>query len=117
MKPVLVVVALFSIVIAGGGIAEILDPPYTDQELAASFVDTWEPHAIVTTLLLAVLALVALCIAAVYAFGGAALHRYSLATLILVVCAIASQVAAHIVLTNHVTRITGQTFGRFYGLL
>ena len=117
MKPVLVVVALFAILVAGSGVVEILDPPYTDQELAASFVDTWEPHAIVTTLLLGVLALVALFVAAVCALGGAALRRYSLATLFLVVCAAASQVAAHIVFTNHVTRVTGQTFGRFYGLL
>jgi len=116
MKLLLVVLALFAVVLAGNGILGLLDPPYTDEELAASFVDTWEPHAIVTTLLLAILSVAALAVCIVLAVGGADLRRYSLVTLLVVVSAIASQLASHVALSNRVTRLTGQTFGGFYGL-
>ena len=117
MKALLLVLSTFALVLIAWALWQHFYPPFTDAQLAAAgFVDAWEPHAIVTTLLLLMLSISALGIAAFLAFGGAALRRRGALALVAVIAAGGSQLASHIELTRQVTRITGQTFGGFYGL-
>jgi hypothetical protein len=117
MKVFLLLEVVVSLALAGQASWQHFYPPLTDTQFAANgFVDTWEPHAMTTALLLFVLTILALGVAGVLVFGGAALRRRAALALVTLILAGASQLAAHIELTRQVAHATGQTFGSFYGL-
>ena len=110
----LTVVALLGCV---WGIHEWLTPPFTDQEIRESFVDTWEPSALVTLSVLAALGLVTLISLLVLLFTRQRGTRaMTVATLLLSVAAALLVYRNHIALSDRTTALTGQTFGRFHGL-
>ena len=99
------------------GAHDLLVPPFTDEEIQASFVDTWEPSAWLTLFLLAVIstALVLSLVLACFSSGSA--RRLSVFASVVAVLSGALVLSAHASLAERVTRLTGQTFGAFYGLL
>jgi hypothetical protein len=98
------------------GLHSIFVPPYTDEQIRASLVDTWEVEAISTTVSL-LLFLPAAVSAMGLAYRGNKLSRILSGTAVLL--AIAGSVlftSSHGFLTARTTQITGQTFAGFYGL-
>ena len=96
----------------------VFHPPYSDAELQGSLVDTWEVHAWWTILVVGLTSVVAL-LASPLAVWGREPQTRRFARLIISLCVAACILAitSHALLTNRTTRLTGQTFGRFYGLL
>jgi hypothetical protein len=99
------------------GAAGLVVPPYSDQELSGSIVDTWEVHAWWTFLVIGFCAFVTLC-ASVFAFWGYEYGTRRVGRLVagLALAAAVLAYASHAVLTVRTTRLTGQTFSRAYGL-
>jgi hypothetical protein len=99
------------------GIFEWLRPPFTDGQLRASLVDTWEVARSTTRVFMVVfLGLGSICLAlagrasetmARYVAIGAA--AASLATLLL-------YLRNHIVLTQRAAALTGEDLGPFFGM-
>lgn len=116
MKTLLVILIVLALIVAVDGAWQIFDPPFTDAQISNSLVDTWEPRALVTAIVLALLFAGALFAGAVLAFGRASLRRRSSAALLAIVAAVSLELAGHILLSSQVTRATGQTLGAFYGL-
>jgi len=91
-------------------------PPFTDAEIKASLVDTWEAHAVGSVGIL-ILVLLATCISAALAWGASRLARRLAGTALALGFADAALVvASHVILTERTTALTGHTFGGFYGL-
>jgi len=80
---------------------EWFNPPFTDDQIRASIVDTWEPRAMVTFAELVALVLVGLALVAALLCMLAATLTY----------------LNHARLTARATALTGQTFGPLDGLL
>ena len=98
------------------GAMGVFAPSYTDQGIRASLVDTWQVEALFTSASLVLLAF-AFVAAIIFALRGNTRVRLlaSLAVL-LAVSAASLVVAGHVILTNRVVGITGQTFGGFSGI-
>jgi hypothetical protein len=113
-----IVVQLVTCVVAlGVGLFTVMTPEYTDEEIRQSFVDTWEPSALVTLFLLGVLAFFALLSLIVGAFArGTAELFLALAALLVTLGAGALEYRHHAVLTERTTALTGQDFGPCNGL-
>src|SRR5262245_4807652 len=100
------------------GLYEWLVPPFTDQEIRDSFVDTWEPSAWTTLLALAMLGTVTLISLFILPFTRQRGTRVTTAiTLLLSLVACSVVYRNHVALSERTTALTGQTFGRFHGLL
>lgn len=111
----LTAVALLGVVWAVHG---LFFPPFTDQQIRESFVDTGEPSAWVTFLALAVLGAISLISLLAMPFTRQRATRImTLVTLLLAISAGLIAYRNHVVLTERTTALTGQTFGRFHGLL
>lgn len=94
-----------------------MTPEYTDEQIRQSVVDTWEPSALVTYLLLCVLAFFALLALAISIFSKGVAERLLATTAILVTLgAAALELRSHVVLTERTTALTGEEFGSCYGL-
>jgi len=93
-------------------------PPFTDDQIRASIVDTWEPEAMVT-----LAELVALSVLGLVSVGLAALSRVTIRRRIGLIAALLCVLAALLTyqnrarLTARATALTGQTFGALDGLL
>lgn len=91
-------------------------PPFTDAEIRASFVDTWEAHAVGSVAIL-ILVVLATCISAALAWGATRLAKRLAGTALALGFADAALlVASHVFLTERTTALTGHTFGGFHGL-
>jgi hypothetical protein len=92
-------------------------PPYSDYEIKASIVDTWQVEAFFTFVLLLTTALVAL-LSLVSRWRSADRRIRCLSALAVFLCISSGAllIYSHIVLTERTTRLTGQSFGGFYGL-
>ncbi len=91
-------------------------PPFTDAQIRASFVDTWEAHAIGSVAIL-ILVVLATCISAALAWGATRLAKRLAGTALALGFADAALlVASHVSLTERMTALTGHAFGGFYGL-
>jgi hypothetical protein len=100
------------------GVYEWFVPPFTDQEIRDSFVDTWEPSAWATLAALAVLGGVTVISLSILPFARRRGTRtIAIATLVMSVAAGLLVYRNHVALTDRTTALTGQTFGRFHGLL
>jgi len=90
----------------------------TDQQIRSSIVDTWEPEAIVTRVFLDAL-LVCLALSAWLGIRSrkAGDRGVGLLALVFTLAGMGLVLASHLTLTIRVARLTGQTFGTFYGLL
>ncbi len=97
---------------------EWFNPPFTDDQIRASIVDTWEPRAMVTFA-----ELVALVVGGLVSMGFAALSRVAIRRRTALVAALLCMLAATLTYLNHArltaraTALTGQTFGPLDGLL
>ena len=111
-----VVIALL-VVACAFGIDALLNPPFTDREIQASIVDTWQVEAHVTATML-ILFCLALILSGAFAFVSEKTSTRVLATIagLLSLLAGAIQLYGHAVLTERAALLTGQTFGRIYGL-
>jgi hypothetical protein len=91
---------------------------YSDAQIQASVVDTWEVSALFTLIVMGFSGVVALSSLAIlhYSRGSRAVRRLALATLVLSVVAVSVGLSAHVALTLRTTALTGQEFGGFYGL-
>lgn len=111
----LTLIALLGLVWGGH---DWLAPPFTDQEIRDSLVDTWEPSAWVTQLVLMALGTVALVSLLVLLFARQrASPSITIVTLMIALMAVWLAYRNHVVLTERTTALTGQTFGKFHGLL
>jgi hypothetical protein len=117
MKVFLIISTVIALALATSGLWQMRHPPYSDAQIAASIVDTWQPRALVTALVLAVLCLCACAIVAIRILTGRRLRRLSYVALLSICAAFGAQLGSHIALTHQATRVTGQTFGPLYGLL
>ena len=116
MKSFLTVLVATAFVAIVNGVWQILSPPYSDAQIAASLADTWQPHAFVTGMVLALL-FISGCVALFCLFAGRHLRRISWVALLAILLAMGTQFAGHVLLSHQATRVTGQTFGALYGLL
>ena len=98
-------------------IGALLYPPYTDQQIQASVVDTWQVEALVTTATLALL-FCALILSVIFAYMSKQTSTRMLATIAVFLSLMAGVIefSAHVALTKRTTQLTGQTFGSAYGL-
>ena len=103
--------------LGGIGFHDLLSPPYTDGEIRASLLDIWEPYALVTFASLALLAALSVACVAVLPFAAPRARPTVMAALTSCIIAGGLSLAAHATLTERVTALTGQHFGRFWGLL
>ena len=93
------------------------NPPFTDSEIQASIVDTWQSEAFATLMFLIIVAVVA-----ILSFILAVIHSNNLvrriATVTVLVTCIVGAIGLHnhAMLTRRTTELTGQAFDRFYGL-
>ena len=102
------------ILVSAFSVYGLLNPPYTDEQIQASLVDTWEAAARTTTALLFLVAL-AVVLSLVLAYRGAgSTRRLSAIAVFLAVLAGALVCSSHIVLTNRVAQLTGQALGRLW---
>ena len=96
---------------------ELFHPPFSDQEIKASVVDTWEVGALSTVALIIGIAIVGMTSLALrIGTVDQSVRRLSVIAVILSIASIAILFYSHIALTERTTQLTGQTFGRFYGL-
>jgi cytochrome bd-type quinol oxidase subunit 1 len=95
----------------------LVHPPYSDYQIKASIADTWQAEAFFTFVLLIAIALTAL-LSLVFRWrsGDRRIRRLSALAVLLCTSSSALLIYSHIVLTERTTRLTGQSFGGFYGL-
>jgi hypothetical protein len=105
-----------SLSIGGYAVHELIHPVYSDAEIKASLVDTWEVEAWSVVLLSIVVVPVLLLGASLTRRGSRTSRHLAWATIALVVLAEGAVLANHVSLTERTTAITGQHFGGFYGL-
>lgn len=95
----------------------LLHSPYSDQQIMASIVDTWEAEAIGTVALaVAVVVVAAVSLALARRAPNRSVRRLGRIALVLSVAAVGLLCYSHIALTERTSRLTGQAFGAFYGL-
>jgi cytochrome bd-type quinol oxidase subunit 1 len=92
-------------------------PPYSDYEIKASIVDTWRVEAFFTFVLLVAISFVVL-LSLVFCWRSPErrIRRLSALAVLLCISSSALLIYSHIVLTERTARLTGQSFGGFYGL-
>jgi cytochrome bd-type quinol oxidase subunit 2 len=106
---------LLAVCLYGGYTA--LHPPYSDYEIKASIVDTWQVAAFSTLVLLITVALFAvLSLGLGYWNGDRRTRRLSVVAVFLSISAYGLLLYSHVALTERTMRLTGQSPGGFYGL-
>jgi hypothetical protein len=108
-------VAVAAIAFAFAGYGK-LSPAFTDLEIQASFVDTWGVHALFTLGSSALLLACALFSILLGLGASRTAKRLAVVSAGLAGVAVVLLIATHIELAERTTRLTGQTFGGFYGL-
>ncbi len=90
---------------------------YTDAQIAASFVDTWEVTALCTTATI-VVAILGIAAGVLAFYLEHTRHRSRASAVPVTVCLVGAAMvqASHAALTNRVTQITGQSFSGIWGL-
>jgi len=92
--------------------------PYTDAQIEASIVDTWEPEALITSVLLGLLAFLVLLSVLLWLFSFRSSARWPASAAVAASLGSACLVfAIHAAFSIHVTELTGVTFGPVFGLL
>jgi hypothetical protein len=117
MKLSLIAIFIIAGALAIEGAWQVLVPPFSDAQVAASLVDTWQPHAVFTNVVLVLLFFAICFVVAVQMLGGPKLRGLAYAALVALSIAGGTQVAGHIALSHQVTRVTGQALGPMCGLL
>ena len=98
--------------------AMFLFDPYTDAQIQASIVDTWDPEALMTIVLLSLLAFLLLLSVLLWLLSFRSNARWPACAAVAASLGSACLVfASHAAFTVHVTKLTGQTFGPAFGLL
>src|SRR5438874_327055 len=89
----------------------VLYPPFSDSEIKASIVDTWQAHALFTFAMFVAIAVIAMASLA-FRFGSVdrVVRRLNIVALALSIACIALLLYSHVALTERTTQITGQTF-------
>jgi hypothetical protein len=108
----------FTLLAMALALREWSNPPFTDEQLAASLVDTWEVAA--STLRVFVFVFLGLGAICVVLARRATDARTRIAAYLAAVCSlltIALFLRNHVVLTQRAADLTGQEFGPLYGLL
>lgn len=109
-------VLAFALLALALGFYEWTHPPFTDEQLRASLVNTWEVAASTTRVFAIVfLGLGLICVVLARKSEGTSRIVASLAA---IACAVTLAVFLHnhIALTERTSALTGQTFGAFFGL-
>ena len=113
-----ILLAIVALMGFGLGVYEWVVPPYSDQEIRDAMVDTWEPYAWFTLFSICVLGIVVVFAAVVATLARRRDIRLTAAVAIaLAVSGAFMAYRNHAALTERTTELTGQTFGRFNGLL
>jgi ABC-type branched-subunit amino acid transport system permease subunit len=86
-------------------------------QIRESIVDTWEPHAYVTLLVLLVLLVIAVPAGLIAALVVRRIKALAFTTFALSLATMVVAIFNHARLTHRVTALTGQEFGRLWGLL
>lgn len=117
MKIFLGCLLALALIVSASAVKDLIWSPYSDQELI-ELVDSWEVYAGFTILVLVLMTgVAAVSTAAAVWKGDRRRRRLALATLVVAVAAAGLQTWSHAALTKRTTRVSGQTFGGFYGLL
>jgi hypothetical protein len=113
----LAVLILLLILACANAIHGFVSPPYTDQQIQASVVDTWQVEALTTTVAIALsTASILFALLLAYKSTSAVEHRLAAAAVVFAVSVAAVTVFNHVALNKRVGQLTGQSFARFYGL-
>jgi hypothetical protein len=92
--------------------------PSSDAQIKASFVDAWEPEALIAFFLLCALLFLVLISILLWAASIGSSARWAASAAVAVSLGSACLVfAIHAEFSLHVTKLTGQTFGPGFGLL
>ena len=113
----LAVLVLLLLLVGANAVLWAFVAPYTDEQIKASLVDTWEVEAIAADAGL-ILCIVSIPLALVLAnrSGGVATRRLAALSVFLAISVAAITVFNHVTLTERTAQLTGQSFGGFYGL-
>ena len=99
------------------GAYTVVNPAFSDQEIRASIVDTWQAHALFTFFALIGITIVGvLAVALAFSTREQLVRRLAVLAVLLAASSSALVLYSHIALTERTTRLTGQSFGYFYGL-
>lgn len=99
------------------GVSDYFRVPFSDAQIQSSFVDTWQPAALVTSASLVLLGVIAvLCLALAFWTTKASVRLLAIAAIAVTVASGALSIYNHAELTERTTRLTGHTFGGFFGL-
>ena len=100
------------------GFREWSNPPFTDEQLKASLVDTWEVAASTLRVLAFVfLGLGAICVVLARRATDARTRNVAYLAALCCLLTVALFLRNHIVLTQRAAGLTGQEFGPLYGVL
>jgi hypothetical protein len=111
-------VLAFTLLAMALGFREWTHPPFTDGQLQASLVDTWEVAASTLRVFAFVfLGLGAICVVLARRATDARTRIVAWLAAVCSLLAIALFLRNHIVLTQRAASLTGQEFGPLYGLL
>ena len=108
----------FALMAMALGFREWSQPPFTDAQLQASLVDTWEVATSTTRVFAFVfLGLGAICVVLARRATDARTRIAAYLAALFSLLTIALFLRNHIVLTQRAAALTGQEFGPLYGLL
>jgi hypothetical protein len=111
-------VLAFAVLALALGFYEWTHPPFTDAQIQASFVDTWEVAASTTRVFAVVFfGLGSICIVLARKATEARARAVAWLAAVACLCALALFMRNHIEMTERAAKITGQEFGFSYGLL
>jgi hypothetical protein len=116
MRVLLSLLLAIAVLMALGGLTELVRPPYTDAELL-NLVDDWEPYAIGTFFCLSLEWLLSLFAGILAWLGHGLSRRLAIATALIALLAGGVKLGRHIILTKRTTRLTDPTYDGFYELL
>ena len=96
---------------------EMIYPPFSDEEIQASFVDTWGANA-QGTVVISLFVFLAITVSAALGWRSSPFaKRLALVSVTFGSAGIALLISSHISLTERTIALTGRSFGGFYGLL
>jgi hypothetical protein len=108
----------FALMALALGLYEWRHPPFSDQQIQASLVDTWEVAASTSRVLIFVfLGLGVICVALVRKAGSGSRQIVAYLAAMCCLLTVAILLRNHAVLTQRAAGLTGEDFGALFGLL
>jgi hypothetical protein len=103
----LVSASLIALAAAGQAAYHLAVPPFTDQEIAWSWVDVWDPFAIFTAVVLAVVVLAAVVSGLLAFLGPRRVRAFAVASVLVCLASVSLVAYQHSRFAAHVSSVSG----------